>query len=220
MPMSRNPFASRRATRSPGESWAGDGQMCGCRATDANSTSASVRRASNASGASGQRRASRRFQNGSGSVGSCSRIASPRSRSSRSGIAWTRASCTSRRRIVRASMARRRRWEVAPSCMGRTIPRSTLGHAGPAQPAGGRPAISTEAPDGRSMSSGSGSPRRREPCAEPVAGREGRALVELVELDAGDQLAVASPELLRRRRAAASPGRRSGPRVGAWPRPP
>ena len=69
----------------------------------------SVRRRSKASASAGQRIASSRFQNGSGSVGSCSRIASPRSRSSRPGMAWTRASWTSSRRIVAGSTASSRR---------------------------------------------------------------------------------------------------------------
>ncbi len=55
--MSRNPFDSSRATRSPGESWIGVAQMCGVRPIDAKSTRVSVSRRSNAAGSSGQRRA-------------------------------------------------------------------------------------------------------------------------------------------------------------------
>ena len=81
MPMSRKPLASSRLTRSAGESKSGVAQMCGVRPIDANSTRTSVRRLSNAWGSSGQRSPSRRFQNGSRSTGSWSRIESPRSRS-------------------------------------------------------------------------------------------------------------------------------------------
>ena len=75
-------------------------------ASVANSTRISVRRRSKASGSAGQRTAASRFQNGSGSVGSWSRIASPRSRSSRPGVAWTWASCTSSRRMTVADRPR------------------------------------------------------------------------------------------------------------------
>ena len=87
--------------------------MWGCRPRVANRTRASVRRRSNASGRTGQRTASSRFQNGSRSAGSWSRIASPRSRRSRPGVAWTRASWRSSRRSVAASTRGRRAVFVA-----------------------------------------------------------------------------------------------------------
>ena len=105
-PRSRKPFASSRATRSVGASWSGEAQMCGVRPNDAKSTRASVRRRSKASGSVGQRSPSSRFQNGSCSTWSWSRMASPRSRRSRPGTAWTLASWRSSQCIVAASIMR------------------------------------------------------------------------------------------------------------------
>ena len=52
------------------------------------------------------------------------------------------------------------------------------------------------APDGRSISSGVGMPGGREPGQRLVARHEPRPLDELVELDPGDELAVAAAELV------------------------
>ena len=102
-PTSRNPRATRRAARSAGALCAGDGQMWGCRASRANIVTASSRRRSNASWLVGQRTLTMRFQNGSGSRGSCRTSASPRSRTTRLGIACAIVSCHSRRRVVASS---------------------------------------------------------------------------------------------------------------------
>ena len=112
-PRSRKPLATSRATRSTGESCTGAAQMCGRRPSDANRTRISVRRRSNASTSAAQRSPSSRFQNGSGSTGSWSRMASPRSRSSRPGMAWTRASWRSRCRMVSASTSVAHRVTIA-----------------------------------------------------------------------------------------------------------
>ena len=83
-----------------------------------------------------------------------------------------------------------------------------------------RSATNSVAPDGRSISVGSGRPASANHARDRLAGRERRALVQLVELDAGDQLALARPELLQRRTAAASRGRAAGRRARAPPTPP
>ena len=60
----------------------------------------------------------------------------------------------------------------------------------------GRSARNAIAPDGRSIAVGVGQPGLREPRGVLLAGDERRALVQLVELDPGDQLAMAGPELV------------------------
>ena len=75
VPMSRNPFASSRRRGRPANRGAAPPRCAAVRPIEANSTRTSVSRRSKAPGSSGQRTASSRFQNGSRSTGSWSRIA-------------------------------------------------------------------------------------------------------------------------------------------------
>ena len=104
-PRSWKPLATSRSTRSAGASWSGDGPDVRPPA-DATRTGRGPRSGAGRTrpASSGQRRHSSRFQNGSGSIGSTSRMASPRSRRSRPGTAWIRASWSIRRCIVAASI--------------------------------------------------------------------------------------------------------------------
>ena len=100
---STSSLAASLAARSSGRRAAAR-PRCGWRPIDANRMPTSANRRSNADASPGQRAPSTRFQKSSGSSGSWRSSASPRSRSSRPGIAWTSASCRSRRRSVSLSI--------------------------------------------------------------------------------------------------------------------